>query len=130
MASAELLSSGDGKGLSILLANAGRVSDIGRGWLPIIVLALEKMSSIDPNYEVRQIKQKLGGLRLYYRAERYDRLREVVREAEILCEQTCEECGKPGCIDGTRGWLRILCEEHAQARADLQSGENSSLGLT
>jgi hypothetical protein len=82
-------------------------------------LALEKMSSIDPNYEVRQIKQKLGGLRLYYRAERYDRLREVVREAEILCEQTCEECGKPGCIDGTRGWRRVLCEEHTQARANL-----------
>jgi hypothetical protein len=100
------------RGLLLLLANADRVRDISPGWIPIVAAALARMSAIDPEVEIRQIKQKLGGLRLYFRSQRYDELEPMVREAESLCSSACEECGRAARILNCDGDIRTLCREH------------------
>jgi hypothetical protein len=102
----------DANGLSLMLANADRIQDIRSGWVPIILVTLEKMWAIDPDLKIRQIKQKLGGLRLYYDSQHHDELAPLVSEAEFLCGETCEECGRGGSIFKSDGWIRTLCKEH------------------
>jgi hypothetical protein len=96
----------------LLLANSDRIREIGPGWIPIVAATLEKMTAIDPRLEIRQIKQKCGELRIYYRSHRYEELELAVNEAEVLCGKTCEECGRPGSLFNRDGWVRTLCEEH------------------
>ena len=100
------------EGLSLLLANADRVSDIGPGWISIVSSTLEKMRALDPDFEVRQVKQKFGGLRIYYRSHNYEQLQAAVIDAERLCANTCEECGKAGTISDQNGRIRTLCKDH------------------
>ena len=89
---------------------------IGAGWIPIIVGALEKMAAIDPSLEIRRIKQKFGGLRIYYRSERYEQLTPAVEEAELPCGKSCEECGEPGSIFNQDGCIRTPCEQHRASK--------------
>ncbi|WP_167631594.1 hypothetical protein [Mariprofundus ferrooxydans] len=65
--------------------------------------------------EVRQVKEKFGGLRFYIDGGSqaiYDR----IDEAEELSFHVCEVCGKVGKIR-RGGWIRTLCEEHSSPRA-------------
>jgi hypothetical protein len=103
-------------GLLLLATNRSRITEIRPGWLRIIAIALEKMSAIDPDLEIRQIKQKFGGLRIYYNSERRQQLQPAVEEAEVLCGKTCEECGKPGTLFSQDGFVRTLCQEHRGER--------------
>ena len=57
-----------------------------------------------------QVKEKFGGLR-FYMSSSTDEMEKLISEAEALCDELCEECGKIGevCSDG--GWYRTLCED-------------------
>ena len=68
---------------------------------------------------VSQIKEKYGGLRLYYDAwskaedARFDdEIDNLIKEAEDKSLTICEECGAPGSIR-KGGWINTLCDEHA-----------------
>lgn len=100
-------------GLS-LIANTEHLLEIGAGWLPTVTATLEKekMTAVDPKLEIRQIKQKFGGLRLYYKSKHREQLIPIVREAELRCENTCENCGRPGNAANLNGWIRTSCKEH------------------
>jgi len=67
-----------------------------------------------PQVVVTQVKEKFGTLRFYYEAGD-DIIDGMVRMAEGMSSCTCEECGKPGKTVGG-GWIRTLCDEHAEAR--------------
>ncbi len=101
-----------GNRLPLLIAAGHPIGEMAPGWKPIVAAALEVMTAIDPNVEIRQIKQKFGELRIYYRSQRYDELELVVKQVEILCERTCEECGSAGSIFNQNGSVRTLCEKH------------------
>jgi hypothetical protein len=61
-----------------------------------------------------QVKEKFGGLRFYYDGGD-EHISGMVRMAESWAAHTCEDCGKPGILrEG--GWLRTICDEHAQER--------------
>jgi hypothetical protein len=74
-----------------------------------------------PQVVARQVKEKFGGLRFYYRfeeteksAEHPDRstkfLEGMIAFAEVISENTCDECGLPGKInDGP--WFSVRCDE-------------------
>lgn len=68
-----------------------------------------------------QVKEKFGGLRFYYVGG--DNVVDgMVRMAESWADVTCETCGNPG----TRrkgGWIRTLCDEHADGRESFNDGE-------
>lgn len=67
-----------------------------------------------PQVVVEQIKEKFGGLRFYYQGGD-DQIHGMVRMAEAWASVACEECGSPGERRGG-GWIKTLCDTHAQER--------------
>lgn len=61
-----------------------------------------------------QVKEKLGGLRFYMMSST-EEMEKLIDEAEALCYQTCETCGKPGVCREDLGWIQTLCDSHYQS---------------
>lgn len=104
----------------------------GDGWRTIIEDACQKISEVNKEYpllrvEFSQVKEKFGGLRLYFEIKKpaYDytgtlgaetkalvyKVSEIVKIAEDLSYITCDVCGKPGKESGT-SWISTRCDEH------------------
>lgn len=91
------------------------------GWLRILdeyfAIADREMPQ-DAVYEVRQIKEKLGTLRIYD-SSYGETLSSVltVTEAHRLAEarslHTCEYCGQRGRLRNRCGYWTVTCDEHA-----------------
>jgi hypothetical protein len=88
----------------------------GPGWYEIIAQALDKFEAIDPNYKIAQIKEKFGGLRLYYHtdfpfgSQERNQMEEVDKEATEAAEVTCELTGEAGRLYKVGGWIRTLSD--------------------
>ncbi len=73
---------------------------------------------------VNQVKEKFGTLRFYYSGgDAY--IDGLVAMAESMSEVTCEECGAPGRVR-RGGWLRCLCDTHAQANGNYLTEEDEA----
>lgn len=73
---------------------------------------------------VNQVKEKYGTLRFYYSGgDAY--IDGLVAMAESMSEVTCEECGNPGRVR-RGGWLRCLCDTHAQASGNYLTEEDEA----
>lgn len=102
--------------------------NIGDGWQSIIWRLHLDLEEIIPGYGVRQIKEKMGGLRYYITVppnvteDAFHRAYARINEAEQEAWRTCEVCGRPGT---TRGgwWLKTLCEEHETERQEKRRSE-------
>jgi hypothetical protein len=94
--------------------------DCEEGWWPIIAELDRQIAAIAPGYEVHQIKEKFGELRFYYAGGTGNdaRIGVLIAQAERPAAQTCELCGAPGRARAT-GWIRTVCDEHAEGRLDL-----------
>jgi hypothetical protein len=73
-----------------------------------------------PQLEAVQVKEKFGGLRFY--ADGGDEfVSGLIRMAEAIAFQTCEECGAIG-SQNTEGWIHTLCnccrENYDKIRAE------------
>lgn len=67
-----------------------------------------------PPVVLEQVKEKFGTLRFYY--EGGDQIVDgLVRMAEALSGSTCEVCGAPG-HQRSGGWIKTLCDTHAQKK--------------
>ena len=89
----------------------GRYLECGKGWYKIIADLDERLSALDPDYRVSQIKEKFGGLRYYAQTsntEVYDEFYACIREAERLSDMTCELTGTPGVLMVRGGWYKTL----------------------
>ena len=69
------------------------------------------------DYDVRQVKEKYGGLRIIDSVTVRDKaVIAAIDEARELAEArsfyVCEKCGQPGLLRG-RGWYYTACDEHA-----------------
>lgn len=66
-------------------------------------------------FEMRQVKEKFGCLRLYCRPS--EDIREAVKaaydRAAAEADRTCEVCGKPGVLRIDRGHFATRCDEHS-----------------
>jgi len=62
-----------------------------------------------------QVKEKFGTLRFYFDGGD-EEIRGMVALAEHMTKHTCEECGKPGRLITTRGWVRVACPKHAKVK--------------
>jgi len=86
-------------------------SEFPEGWFDLIhgvCCGIERMLSDEElaRFEVLQIKQKLGSLRLYFRFDRDSPKAQAIREmlgqaAEMSCV-TCEVCGARGALDSNQ----------------------------
>jgi hypothetical protein len=88
------------------------VNCVGEGWRPLVRGLDANLRDIAPEYVIRQVKEKFGGLRYYIDAfagdaDEGDRL---VRTAEELSFKICEDCGMAGERCKVNGfWIRTLC---------------------
>ena len=99
--------------------------ECGNGWYDIIDLICYKIQSrnktikernrlIDGNneevidFKFDQIKEKFGGLRVYYSGGD-DRVRGLVDMAEKMSYKMCEVCGNRG-NPNNGGWIITLCD--------------------
>ena len=85
---------------------------VGRGWKNILDELEETAGQCKTPVVVDQIKEKFGTLRFYYNGGDQHFSSEVAR-AEELSGITCEVCGDPGRSRSDRGWIKTLCNEHA-----------------
>jgi hypothetical protein len=108
--------------------------ETGRGWYPLIedcIRHLEKFTKVSSqkgmlgkfltwlykifkiyDFEITQVKEKYGLLRIYLSSET-DKISEIIERYEYLSEHVCEECGKfeTAKIRLSHGWYKTLCEE-------------------
>jgi len=85
------------------------------GWYDIISSVCYRIKQYEKNkksdyYPVTfdQIKEKWGGLRIYYIGGD-DYIRGVVDMAEEMSYKICERCGCPG-SPNKQGWIMTLCD--------------------
>jgi len=85
------------------------------GWYDIISSVCYRIKQYEKNkksdyYPVTfdQIKEKWGGLRIYYIGGD-DYIRGVVDMAEEMSYKICERCGCPG-SPNKQGWITTLCD--------------------
>ena len=98
----------------------------GDGWNEVLWKYLELMgryaSELEVVVSIQQIKEKFGGLRLYYELSgvpsttgfqiAQDALDMLVLRAERECSTTCEYCGAR-CFDNpasVKGWVHKVCK--------------------
>ena len=86
----------------------------GEGWYPLIEELLDKIQDIvDKNgydFQVTQIKEKYGTLRVYMSAETNE-ISDLIQEYEQKSAKTCEVCGKEGTLRNDGGWYVTRCDE-------------------
>lgn len=77
-------------------------SEIGQGWHPLIIELDKKISEIDPDYELDQVKEKFGQLRYFITPNPNDwrsfkEIEEIIEEYEAKSAQICQICGETNC---------------------------------
>lgn len=101
------------------------------GWDDLLLELDAKLAAIDPNYEIRQAKQKFGELRFYaghldeyYETnpseEEQDEFQRLIDEAEAKSMTTCEHCGKHA-ERRSGSWIAVLCGDHYSPKVDAPS---------
>jgi hypothetical protein len=86
--------------------------ECGPGWRSIIEPLMERCQK--EGVSIFQIKEKFGGLRFYV-GPASDDLHKAIHESEDKSFTICEQCGAPGQLRSD-GWIRTLCDEHAEGR--------------
>ncbi|MFC4469329.1 hypothetical protein ACFPH6_33260 [Streptomyces xiangluensis] len=94
-----------------------RIRAVGPGWQPVLARLHDQLTALCPGYRLADVKEKLGGLRVYVDAlgsgER-DAVRSLIKAAEAEAAVTCEFCGAPGRTrrrgDAPHGWLKTVCD--------------------
>jgi len=106
-------------------------SGLPDGWLPIVdKLCGSIQDYVDNTYDwingekeakgqVRcsTMKEKFGGLR-FYTDSSDDVVEGMIKMAEFLCENTCQDCGSEKNIGKTRGWIYTICKTCANNRGE------------
>jgi hypothetical protein len=93
-----------------------RMHAVGPGWRHLLERLHEQLRSAFPGYRLLDLKEKLGGLRVYVEEPpgNGDVLRDLIARAEVEAERTCEFCGAPGRIrtrgDHPGGWRKAVCD--------------------
>lgn len=91
--------------------------ECGDGWFGLVerlLLEAKARGFTAPEFEVAQVKEKLGGLRFHFDGGDAA-FRARVSAAEDVSFAVCEVCGQPGVLRGG-GYLRTLCDVHAAQR--------------
>jgi hypothetical protein len=87
------------------------------GWKEIVLKADEMLASIDPDYEIHQIKEKFGTLRYYfgttfeYGTIQSNVMYAIKKWAESMSAATCERCGKFGELRTETYYIVTMCDD-------------------
>lgn len=91
--------------------------EINDGWYELIKNLLHILNhhvahaTLEGEFRVVTIKEKFGGLRVYY-DNGDDFIDGAVTMAECLSNNVCDVCGAPGQNHSKGGWLKTRCKDH------------------
>jgi hypothetical protein len=90
------------------------------GWIGLLdeyFSVVEKVLPASSIFHLRQVKEKLGTLRIYTHisddAGDTSAIHEAYRLASARSHYVCEYCGRPGVLRNRRGYYTTTCDEHA-----------------
>jgi hypothetical protein len=91
--------------------------DVGPGWYPIVTDLAATIEDAAPGTTYRQVKEKMGGLRVYLErsgdADTDRMVEELIMAAEMRAGRTCDVCGQPGSRQDRPFGLHVIrCDEH------------------
>src|ERR1700730_2054024 len=89
----------------------------GDGWFDILWRLCGDLESLvgqfeqesGCQFEILQVKEKFGGLRIYVRGAN-DVMRQRLQAAKMESTRTCEVCRQPGALRES-SWTKTLCDE-------------------
>ncbi|MGA7928710.1 MAG: hypothetical protein WCA20_22285 [Candidatus Sulfotelmatobacter sp.] len=92
---------------------------VGDGWFDTLWRLCEDLKPLvaefevagGPKFEVLQVKEKSGGLRVYVNCDRNEAIQQRIGIAIQESLHTCEICGQPG-KQHSGDWSKTLCDEH------------------
>jgi hypothetical protein len=94
------------------------------GWEPIAKQFCTFCANTHLDIDILQIKQKFGGLRIYYqfhdgfdKDERVEILQGYLLALEAWARHTCQYCGLPGEKKTLGGYMCIICPQCEQEKA-------------
>ena len=82
---------------------------VGKGWSKIIDYLYDNLE-IPEKIRVFQVKEKFGTLRFYTSGTTKEE-DVIIRNAEKMSGETCEQCGEPGTVKKQGYWLTCLCQD-------------------
>lgn len=86
-----------------------------KGWYRLIDSCLKEVQELyDRNkteFEVLQVKEKFGQLRIYLN-NYINGSHEILERYSKLSTSICEVCGEKGCLCVKGRFLKILCDKH------------------
>jgi hypothetical protein len=83
------------------------------GWLEMIAQLIHELIDAGWTREIRQIKEKFGGLR-FYADGLNNQCAEIIIKYEKRSYQICERCGSTYQVElRGHGWVKTLCEQCA-----------------
>jgi hypothetical protein len=126
-------------------------SGIGDGWVPLVDRLLTDLKALGWNGTVKQVKEKLGGLRFYYDHDRYEwradptapnggevvkvvgtpddadvaAMHRLVDAAEAASFSICEQCGAPAELRVRGNWYLTACADHAGGAEPVKRGNTA-----
>ena len=94
------------------------------GWANLIEEAIAILDRELPGWKLTQLKQKLGGLRIYYVPADEDadgashrlHVRDAIGEIEARSYYICDVCGANAVVTTTKYLRRTRCREHQRAK--------------
>ena len=89
---------------------------VGKGWMGVIKNMYYDIMEydLDPYFEILQIKEKFGGLRVYtgfFAKSPPQEVLDIIAEAEAEAYETCEYCGAKENVTTEGGWIKTLCDD-------------------
>lgn len=86
--------------------------EIGTGWYPLFYQLCKDIQISNPpeNFRFEQIKEKFGGLRVYYAAGN-KAIGDLVNQAEVDCYKICERCSSTDEVTSEGRWIKTLCKK-------------------
>ena len=90
----------------------------GDGWADLIETVFKYGSKNVEDFEIFQVKEKFGGLRIYCGGKELDvEMEKLLFDAQQKSFGVCEECGEPAKPKTYDGWIKTLCEDCKKNKA-------------
>ena len=83
----------------------------GDGWASLLEPILEYGAENIEDFEIFQVKEKFGGLRIYCGGKELSpEMEKILFDAQQKSFGICEECGEAAKPKAYGGWIKTLCE--------------------
>lgn len=82
----------------------------GDGWFRLLWELCRRLEKVNPDVVAVQVKEKFGGLRFYVHSANEEG-QKCIDRAEYASYMICEWCGQPGTSEGSKRWIRTLCDK-------------------